>query len=390
MNVLVHDSAVFGDLITGSHRFSWGLARTLANAGHDVLFAAPDVAGKGVGETVQDGVRVHRYAYGKRNGGVGNWALLQDTASTLRSLARAQQPQAVWVHSSIGAAGYAISGVRLPCLWNMQGPGVDEERVRAERQSAMRRMAFIGGDIVSAWRSTRVLFASNFMRDYWLRLTRGAVPRSRLEVVPLATDAATIAAAAGPLNGAAGDRGSELRIAAVRRLDPRMGLDSLIEAVALLRARGVPASLRIAGQGSDRQRLERLAADRRVEPWVRLLGRVPDEEIIELYRTSHVAVVPTRSLEGFGLAAVEAMAAGVPTIATPVASLPEVVGVRFPDLLSAGSDPQALADAVARIAAMPEDQYMALRHAVAAYAQEFDWQRMLPRYEALLESVCAA
>lgn len=123
----------------------------------------------------------------------------------------------------------------------------------------------------------------------------------------------------------------------VSRLAPEKGLDVAIAACA--RA-GVP--LRIAGDGPELARLRALAGDADV----RFLGHVRDEQLDELRAGASIALVPSRSGETFGLAAAEAMAAGLPVAASRVGALGELVE---PQGLVRPGDPLALAGAIERL-----------------------------------------
>jgi phosphatidylinositol alpha-1,6-mannosyltransferase len=104
----------------------------------------------------------------------------------------------------------------------------------------------------------------------------------------------------------------------VSRLVPRKGFDVLIDAVA-----GLPGvHLAIAGDGRDRERLERRAREAGLGERMRLLGRVPDDDSFpELYACADVFAAPCRErwggleAEGFGIVFLEAAAAGVPQVA---------------------------------------------------------------------------
>lgn len=108
---------------------------------------------------------------------------------------------------------------------------------------------------------------------------------------------------------------------AVRRLVPRMGLDLAIAAWSKL-STGV---LVIAGEGPDRQRLEQLARDAGCAARVHFVGRLAEAALADLYRAADVSLLPSRALEGFGLAALEALACGTPVVASNVGGLPEAL-----------------------------------------------------------------
>jgi glycosyltransferase involved in cell wall biosynthesis len=118
------------------------------------------------------------------------------------------------------------------------------------------------------------------------------------------------------------------------RLAREKGVD--VAATACARA-GV--ELRVAGDGPERGRIAAAA------PQARLLGRVSRGELRDLVGGAAVALAPSRAAETFGLAAAEAMAAGVPVVASRVGALPELVPEE--DLVTPG-DADALATALRR------------------------------------------
>jgi glycosyltransferase involved in cell wall biosynthesis len=115
---------------------------------------------------------------------------------------------------------------------------------------------------------------------------------------------------------AAAGSGTEHALVA-SRLAPEKGVETAIEAC---RAAGLP--LVVAGDGPERARLERLAGG-----GARFVGRVGPEELADLRARAGVALVPSRSQETFGLAAAEAMAAGVPVVASRIGALPGLLDV---------------------------------------------------------------
>ena len=105
----------------------------------------------------------------------------------------------------------------------------------------------------------------------------------------------------------------------VGRLSAEKGIELAIEAAA---AAGVP--LKVAGSGPGEGDLR--TAAQRGGGQVEFLGRVPVDELRARRREAAVVLVPSRSDESFGLVALEAMAAGVPVVATRAGALPELVG----------------------------------------------------------------
>jgi glycosyltransferase involved in cell wall biosynthesis len=124
----------------------------------------------------------------------------------------------------------------------------------------------------------------------------------------------------------------------VSRLSAEKGVDVAIDAC---RMAGI--SLVVAGEGPQYAELRERAA----EGDVRFVGRVGDEELERLRAGAAIALIPSRAPETFGLAAAEAMAAGLPVAASEVGAFPELLG---PEALVAPGDPRALAEAIGRLA----------------------------------------
>jgi colanic acid/amylovoran biosynthesis glycosyltransferase len=150
------------------------------------------------------------------------------------------------------------------------------------------------------------------------------------------------------------------------RLNPCKGHDVLVRAVALLRAKGVPVELRIAGEddgdGSHRALLERLAAETGLGERVRLLGAVPEETVRRELEGAHVFALASRA-EPLGVVIMEAMAIELPVVATSGGGVPELVDDGVDGLLVPPGDPRQLAEALARVL---QDAALAARLSAAA------------------------
>jgi phosphatidylinositol alpha-mannosyltransferase len=173
----------------------------------------------------------------------------------------------------------------------------------------------------------------------------------------------------------------------VSRLDPQKGFGVMVRAFEDL-ARGRPeAFLVVAGDGRDRQALERLSdgARRRVVH----LGTVPHQDLPRYHAAADVFVAAATGQESFGIVLVEAMAAGVPVVATDISGYREVVRAGVDGLLVPPEDPTALARAVGRVLDEP-DLALALAEAGRERARSFSWSQVVPRLEAAYEGAIAA
>lgn len=171
-------------------------------------------------------------------------------------------------------------------------------------------------------------------------------------------------------------------IGAVGRLVHAKGHDVLLRAFARLLRDGVPARLRIAGEGPQRSALGELATRLGVEREVEFVGFV--DNVAAFLSGTSVFVMPSR-WEGFGLALVEALAAGLPCVASRVDSLPEVGG-RFVRWVPPG-DVEALRRAMcAALAAERAADAVARQR---AWVTRFSAERMTERYLALYNELSA-
>lgn len=141
-----------------------------------------------------------------------------------------------------------------------------------------------------------------------------------------------------------------LRLITVARLSPEKGLDDLLAAVAQAGAAGAPLGLELVGDGPDRERLEALAAELGIAAQVRFTGFVGTRpQLVERLDTADVFVLPSRS-EGLPHSVVEAMARGLPVVATAIGGLPELLG-EGSGIIVPPQDPAALAAVLGALAA---------------------------------------
>jgi len=143
--------------------------------------------------------------------------------------------------------------------------------------------------------------------------------------------------------------------------------------------RAMPATLVMIGDGPERADAEREAQELKVETDVRFLGRLGN--VATLLRASDLFVLPSQS-ESFGLAALEAMACGVPVVGSRAGGLPEVVD----DGVSGILEPAGSVEAMGRRAVdllRDEVLYQAMRDAAIRRAETFSAARVVPMYEAL-------
>jgi glycosyltransferase involved in cell wall biosynthesis len=229
----------------------------------------------------------------------------------------------------------------LPHVTHFHGPWAAESRMEGEGGLATTAKFWMERPVYR--RSSRVVVLSRAFGDLVQR--RYGVDPARVRVIPGCVDLPRFAVrpdrmAARAQLGWPTDRPILL---SVRRLASRMGLDRLIAAMPAIARAHPEVLLLIAGKGRLATALQQQTEALGMARHVRFLGFLPDADLPLAFRAADINVVPTIALEGFGLTAAEALAAGTPSMVTPVGGLPEVVAELSPDLVFASSGADEIA-----------------------------------------------
>jgi glycosyltransferase involved in cell wall biosynthesis len=168
-----------------------------------------------------------------------------------------------------------------------------------------------------------------------------------------------------------------------RRLVHRVGLDKLLTAISMIKPQVPDVWLAIAGKGPLKASLEQQCQELGLDEHVKFLGFLPDEQLPVAYQAADLCVMPSQSLEGFGLAIVESLACGTPALCTPVGGMPEVLEPFSPELIAASAETTAIAQALEQL--LTGEVPMPSRTACREYAAEhFDWQKMAQQVRQVL------
>ncbi len=170
----------------------------------------------------------------------------------------------------------------------------------------------------------------------------------------------------------------------VSNFRPVKRVDDVLAMFELVSAR-MPARLLLIGDGPERQRLESQCRQASTCESVQFLGKMTQPE--EVVASCDLFVL-TSETESFGLAALEAMACGVPVVCTDGGGLPEVVEHGVSGLLNHVGDVRALAEAAMAILG-DESVHARYRAGASLQARRFDLEQVLPRYESLYQQVRA-
>jgi len=376
-------SALYPPAVGGEERHTELLAGALTRAGHSVCVATQEFAGAPRRETT-DGVRIERTV---RPISVGPFFAPSYAATLGWFLLRHRRTydilQATYLYwdAVVAALLKPVLRSRLVVRIVMGGAGGDVERFSGMRfwpltsrfdGATLRRLVAL---VIRRGDAFIVLNAET--RTDLLGL---GAPPEKCHVVPNGIEVEHFAG-----NTAPTIREGARRLLCVARLVEQKGQDILLRALPAVRAAAGPIVLTLLGDGPERARLQSLAASLGIAEAVRFGGVVPD--VAPYLAEATVFVLPSR-YEGMPLALLEAMAAGVPVVASAVPGNRDVVQDGTDGILVPPGDPDALARGLVKILTNRE---MAARLAVAArvsvaarYSVESMAERTLGVYRSVL------
>lgn len=211
-------------------------------------------------------------------------------------------------------------------------------------------------------------------------LTEGELAKMRAVPSP------SLCVRASPFGGAGrSHRGGEpLRLVTVCRLTEAKNTQAILRALPSILSQNPDTRLDVVGDGPARPGLETLARDLGVDGQVTFHGNLAHADVLQVLSQSHLFVFPTRHREGFPKAVLEALAAGLPIVATGVSVIPDLIkdcGVILPN-----PGPEAVAQAVNRLAANPA-QMAEMSARARQRAQEYSLETWRDRIGEHLQSV---
>lgn len=320
-----------------------------------------------------------------RNGGASPLVLPSQGSLNVRYLAalcsiiRRERVGMIVAHL-YGSSVYAgLAGLlcRVPVIAILHG---QTDITGAGRFDSIKRLIVARG-------TSRLVFVSERLREALAPALK--VPARRCVVVPNGVDAARFQPGRDEeVRRELGAAPGTFLLGAIGNIRAPKAYDVLLRAAHLLKEGGLPCKIVIAGEGSGSlmQELEALRRQLGVEDSVRFLGLRSDVQ--RLLRGFDAYVLSSRT-EGFSIACVEAMASGLPVIATRSGGPEEIIEQGVSGLLVPPDDPAALADAISRVIREPDLARSLGTRARQRARDQYSIDAMLQRYESLLEEVVA-
>lgn len=221
-------------------------------------------------------------------------------------------------------------------------------------------------------------------------LLPASVPRDRVHVVHPGVDGTLFAPPSEARRAALRERlgiapGTPV-VTCLTRLVPRKGVDTLVEAAAILREHRPDVQVLVGGGGPDRPRLEDKIRQLGLEATVRLLGRIADDDLpafLSLGVFTLLSREQPRDVEGYGMVLAEAQSCGAPVVAARSGGMPEAVGPGAGRIVAPNAPGQA---ASALLELMDPQVREACGHAGIRHAAGLDWPSRAREIMSILET----
>lgn len=286
----------------------------------------------------------------------------------------------VWAMMAIGAgipaALFKIRYSQVKYLLTLQEGHPPEQIERLARPLwPLFKRAFTSADYVQA------------ISSFLLAWARRMGIRGGAEVIPNGVDIQRFSNLRGTSGAEYGKRAGEVFLITTSRLAWKNAVDDVIRALPMMPKN---VTFLIAGIGNDEQTLRQLASDQQVADRTRFLGEVSQDELPRLLACCDIFVRPSRS-EGQGISFIEAMAVGLPVIATQEGGISDFLfdQKRNPNKQATGwavekDSPDQIAQAVADILADPAKAASVTKAAREMVITKYDWNQIAQQMRALL------
>jgi glycosyltransferase involved in cell wall biosynthesis len=364
----------------GGNRYPYETMRRLAQRGYPVTVATPRLHAR---FPSLDNVDYHLYPVLRPHPAVSHFTNLLGATLAVRGLSS----YAVAISGSYDAAlalGWAGVAPRTPLVFLFHSEFYSEwVQARSFGRALLRRyMAAVERRVFAL--SARIVAVSSFSaRQIADRSPRAA---SNVRVVPtgVETEYFRPPTSKAVAKIALGMDPARPLLLGVGRLAAVKQFDRLITAFAVARARGLGARLVIAGDGPERQRLERLIATYGVGEHAQLAGFCDPPRLRAFMQAADLQVCSS-AFENLSLAILEGLACGTPVLGTPGGGTPELLAALDPDLVLGDDRPATLAEALPRWLEEPARLAQRGEQARALAVERYDWERVVDG----LEAVCA-
>lgn len=267
--------------------------------------------------------------------------------NSIKSLISTFQPDIINPHFALyfSLVNHNLIPEHIPIVTHFHGPWAQESTVETTRNLIMnvKNKSKKSLEKITYRRSDSFIVLSEYFKN--ILMEDYGIDESKINIIPGAVNTEYFQPAEDreEIRRRKGIDITDKVLFCARRLVRRMGIDNLVKAMGKVVTEYPHTKLYIAGQGYLRQELESLIRNLRLENNVYLLGKITNDELLNWYQIADFSIVPTITLEGFGLVTVESLACGTPVLGTPYGGTKEILQKLDEQLLFRDSSDQAIA-----------------------------------------------
>ena len=383
MRILTVADFFYPDVVGGSAVMSYQIMRELTRRGHEISVLTRQ-SEKAMLTQSTPGIQIHRYPFSTQQ--ICYPLNVFRAEKTIRALLAEKPYDLINAHHASSGLAAAAFSRSYPFVFFFHGPWHKEAMSNDGSLKVMRPKFLIRKNIDRCIlkRCTAVVGLSDYMLQEASEIH--ALTRRKFHKIPSGVDVDRFKPA---------NRREDIRkklslpvdqviLLTVRRLAPRMGLENLIRAMAIVETMRNDVMLVIGGRGELQDQLNRLIVELGVKRTL-LVGYIDDHDLSGYYQASDLFIMPSVALEGFGLSTLEALACGIPVLGTPTGGTPEILKEVLPDFILPGIEPQDIADGILR--QIPHLQDVKLKTRVRRFAERFSWERITDSVETLFQEL---
>lgn len=397
MKLLAIAETFFPERPTGLARVAWDVCRELVHRRHEVHLLCPSsLVATDFDFQELEGVRVCRFraptisGFDPRN----PWIRVRAYRQAIEACGASNRWDVIHCHGIYGvAAAMTLAPRRVPIVHSIHSPALEEQKWNWTHEGISGIAKLPGLPLVRYFEEKALAGSAvcHTLSEYTRHRVERLYPASAMKrwaVIPHWIDESWQRTHSRyDARRQLGWRIDMPVVLSVRQLRSRYGLDDAIRALAGLITAG-RCEFRIVGDGALRAYLECIATGLGIKHGVMFEGFLSEKALRLAYQAADVFLLPTRALECFGLIAQEAMAVGLPVVATCDGAIPEILAPIMPQLLVPPGAESAIAGRVSAVlerrVAVPEPSTI-IEHVVMRFSR----QRLGDAYEKLFLSLTA-
>jgi glycosyltransferase involved in cell wall biosynthesis len=324
------------------------------------------------------------------------YSLIRYPVKFYNSFTRESPFQAVICHQPF--TGFSLLLARklanIPMIYVFHSPSHEEYLLSHENKSRLQNLPHVTiRRIIEKFclqRSKKIITLSRYMQQKVVEIHR--IPADRIMVNPGGVDLKQFMT---PENRTLLKKKldfpeGKVHLLTIRNLEPRMGLDNLLRCIHLLKNK-LNVHLTIGGDGVERRNLNNMVVKYGLVNDVTMTGFIPSELLLKYYGAADFFILPTRSLEGFGLVTPESMACGTPVLGTPVGGTSEILSGFDKQFIFKDASSKAMAEGTEAVIDnyfTASEKYEDLRRRCREYTEKkYSWERHIERLKSILSGL---